>query len=71
MPNFLNKISSFKPIEKKDKGVKECQTVMMALHPINATMFPKPHFIHHVESTHTKIAYTKLKPQNCILKIGL
>jgi len=36
---------------------------MTALH-IVATMFSKPHFIHHVEPTHIKIAYAKLASFN-------
>jgi len=36
---------------------------MMALHIIGM-MFPKPHFIHHVEPAHTKSTYSKLHTPN-------
>jgi len=61
MSNCLPKIRQFEAYwEKKDnKCVSKCQVIIMALH-IVATIFPKPHFIHHAWSTYIKIAYWKL-----------
>jgi len=66
MPNFFKKkMGSFKPIEKNEgKCVKNCETVIKALHTI-ATMLPKSHFIRHAKPIHTKITY-----KNYIFKIA-
>jgi len=67
MPNFLKiiwAVSSLSIEKKKDKCIKKCHTLIMALHII-ATMLPNPHFICRAKLIHTKIAY-----KNYILKLA-